>query len=84
MTEYTRKLEWIYGYWTSAGQNSPQMSWMGPVNTHVVHDHNQTNAITYKLQAIVYDHSDDEATFMAWGNDNNTTSATIVVQEFST
>ena len=84
MTQFARKLEYLYGYYTSAGQNSPVMGWMGPVSTQVVHDHGTTNPITYKLTGIVYDHSDDEATFMIWANDNNTTTATIVVQEFST
>ena len=84
MTDYNKTLEMHYGYYTSSGGNSPVGGWMGPVSTAVVHDHNQTNAITYKLQAIVYDHSDDEATFMMWGNDNNNSNATIIVQEFST
>ena len=84
MTNYDKTMEMHYGYYTSSGANSPVQGWMGPVSTAVVHDHNQTNAITYALQAIVYDHSDDEATFMMWGNDNNNSNATIVVQEFST
>jgi len=84
MTEYNRMLEYHYGYYTSDGANSPVGGWMGPVSTAVVHDHNETDAITYKLQAIVYDHSDDEATFMLWGNDDNRCNATIIVQEFST
>ena len=84
MTQWDRKLEYHYGYYTSSGGNSPVKGWRGPVSTYVVHDHNTTNEITYKLQGYVQQDSSSEATFLMWGDDNNCSSATIVVQEFST
>ena len=71
MTQWDQIIEKHYGIYSSSGYNSPVQGVMGPVPFVLLHDHNQPNEITYKLQAIIYDHSDDEATFMMWGSGNN-------------